>query len=146
MKKTDPVIIVESKINAKVDQVWAAITELDQLKKWFFDNIPSFEPKVGFETSFIVDAGERLFDHRWKIIEVEKNSKISYNWRYAGYAGDSNVHFELFPQDENTLIRLTTEIIEDFPQDIPEFRMESCIGGWNYFIKERLPKYLETLS
>ena len=146
MKKTDQVVIVEAIINATNEQVWSAITELDHMQKWFFDNIPAFEAQVGFETSFIVDAGERLFDHRWRIIEVGINSKISYNWKYEGYIGDSNVHFELFPQEGNTLLRLTTEIIEDFPQEIPEFRIESCIGGWNYFIKESLPKYLEMLS
>jgi uncharacterized protein YndB with AHSA1/START domain len=126
--------------------VWSVITEVDHMKKWVFERIQAFEASVGFETDFIVDAGEKTFDHRWKIIEVKENRKISYNWRYEGYTGDSNVHFELFPQEGSTLIRLTTEIIEDFPQDIPEFRIESCISGWNYFIKDSLPKYLETLS
>ena len=146
MKKTDEAIIIESRINASIEKVWAVITELSHMQKWFFDNIPEFEASVGFETNFIVDAGERTFDHRWKITDVQINRKISYNWRYEGYNGDSNVHFELFSEKENTLIRLTTEIIEDFPQEVPEFKIESCIGGWNYFIKESLTKYIDSLS
>jgi hypothetical protein len=38
---------------------------------------------------------------------------------------------------------LTVEVLEDFPDDIPEFRRESCIGGWNYFINHRLKEYLD---
>ena len=78
-------------------------------------------------------------------IEVEINKRISYNWKYEGYDGDSFVHFELFPDGEGTKVKLTTEIIEDFPQDIPEFKIESCIGGWKYFINKSLPQYIESI-
>ena len=143
MKKSDPPICVEHILNASVEEVWSSITELDQMIKWFFDNIPSFEPTVGFETCFTVSTGERSFPHIWKIIDVEANRKITYSWKYDGYDGDSLVHFELIPQNDKTLIRLTAEILEDFSDDIPEFKIESCIGGWNYFIKESLSKYID---
>jgi hypothetical protein len=37
------------------------------------------------------------------------------------------------------------EVVEDFPDDIPEFDRESCQSGWNYLISESLSSYL-TLS
>ena len=144
MKTTDPPIIVEQLLNANVKKVWNAITEVEQMKKWFFDNIPSFKAEVGFETQFTVSAGERSFPHIWTITHVEVNKKITYNWRYGGYKGDSFVHFELHPgEDDKTLIRVTTEVVEDFALDIPEFKRESCLGGWNYFIKENLNQYID---
>ncbi len=72
--------------------------------------------------------------------------KISYNWKYKNYLGDSNVIFELFKKHEHTLLRLTTVILEDFPDEIPEFTRESCLGGWNYFITKSLKNYLDNTT
>lgn len=146
MKKTDPKVFVQSMLNANVNLVWRVITELHHLQNWFFNEITEFKPIVGFETSFIINSGGNAFDHRWKIIEVELYKTITYNWRYKGYSGDSLVQFKLIPKGHQTVIQLTTEILEDFPQNIPEFKIESCVGGWNYFIKERLPEYINSTT
>ena len=145
MKRTDPPIIVEEVIHKERSVVWDVITELNHMQNWFFKEIPAFQAVVGFETQFSLSSGDRTFPHVWKIIDVVEHEKISYNWSYEGYTGDSLVHFELFEKDGNTSVRLTTEIIEDFPQDIPEFKRESAVGGWTYFIKESLPKYVGLL-
>jgi len=145
MKKTDPPIVVENLLNSEIEKVWSVITEKEHMVKWFFDNIPAFEAKVGFETRFDVSTGERTFPHFWRITEVDVPRKITYNWNYENYDGDSFVHFELFPEGQKTRIRLTAEVIEDFSDDIPEFRRESAVGGWNYFIGESLPKYIDSL-
>jgi hypothetical protein len=42
-----------------------------------------------------------------------------------------------------TKLTLTARVVEDFDDSIPEFKRESCVAGWNYFIKERLSDYLE---
>ena len=146
MKTSEPPIIVENTLNANIEDVWSIITEKDHMIKWFFDTIPAFEAKVGFETRFDINTGKRVFPHLWKIIEVEAPRKISYNWKYENYQGDSNVYFELFSENQQTKIRLTAVVIEDFSDDIPEFSRESAVGGWNYFIGERLPKYIDTID
>lgn len=143
MKKSDPPIIVEQTFQLPKEKVWAAITERDQMVQWFFDNIPAFKPEVGFITEFTVDAGERNFPHRWEIIEAEPNKKITYHWSYENYLGVGNVIFELMEDGGNTTLRLTNITLEDFPSDIPEFKRESCIGGWEYFIQNSLKGYLE---
>jgi hypothetical protein len=33
--------------------------------------------------------------------------------------------------------------LQSFPGHIPEFKRESCLAGWQYFIRERLKKFLE---
>lgn len=143
MKKTDDPIIVEQTLSATVDTVWKAITEVDLMRQWYFNNIPSFEPRVGFETQFNVENEGRGFPHLWKVTEVEPLKKLAYDWRFEGYPGDGLVVFELFDENGTTKLRLTNHVLEDFPEDVPEFKRESCIAGWEYFIQKRLKEYLE---
>lgn len=143
MKKTEDPIVVEQTFAASPDAVWKAITDATEMRQWFFDNIPEFEPRVGFSTQFDVDTGERVFPHAWRVTEVEPLKRIVYDWRYAGYAGDGYVTWELSAADDSTTLRVTTTVREDFQADIPEFTREACIGGWKYFIQQRLRDYLE---
>jgi len=142
MENSQP-IIVEQILNASISDVWDAITELDQMKQWFFENIPYFKPEIGFETKFNVHSNGRDFMHLWKITEVVPEEKITYNWKYEVYEGDGLVTFELFEEKGQTMIRLTNLGLESFPRDIPEFSRESCEGGWDYFIRQRLKYYIE---
>lgn len=145
MKISDKPVIVEETINVFIEEVWRSITEVNKMTKWFFENIPEFKPEVGFKTQFNIHSGGRDFLHLWEIVEVVPFRKISYKWQYKGYQGDSIVSFDLTPNDDSTLIKLTATVLEDFPDDIPEFKRESCVGGWEYFIKDRLKNYLENV-
>lgn len=142
MDQKEP-IIVEQHFEKTMNVVWKAITELDQMTKWFFENIPDFKPEVGFKTQFNVQSGERNFLHLWEIIDIDQGKKIVYDWRYQEYPGTGKVTFELAEKDGQTVLKLTNEGLESFPKDIPEFTKESCVGGWTYFIKERLKTYLD---
>ncbi|OFX45345.1 MAG: ATPase [Bacteroidetes bacterium GWA2_30_7] len=143
MKKTDDTIIVEQTFDSSIESVWDAITKPDKMKLWFFENITTFKAVVGFETRFVVQVEDRIFPHLWKLTEVVPNKKITYDWRYEGYSGSAIVSFELINQNNHTKLRLTDTIIENFPDNIPEFKRESGIEGWNYFIKKSLKEYLE---
>ncbi len=143
MRKGDDPIIVEQFFNRSIESVWKAITEVDQMRQWFFENIPKFKPEVGFETQFNVQSQDRNFLHMWKVTEVVPLRLIRYNWKYEGYPGNSYVVFELFKENNLIKLRLTAQVLEDFPQDIPEFKRESCIEGWTYFIKKSLKEFLE---
>lgn len=142
MKKNDEPIIVEETFHTSIDAVWKAITEPGQMRQWFFENIPDFKPEEGFETKFKVVSGERTFTHLWRVTEVIPKKKITYNWKYAEYTGDSFVTFELSARDDSVKLTLITIVTENFPDDVPEFKRESCIGGWEYFIKGNLRKFL----
>ena len=145
MKKTDPPIIVEEIFKSSLPLVWAALTEHEQMLKWYFDNIEDFKAEVGFETTFKTPSGDRVFTHQWRVTEVIPLQKISYQWNYAEYAGDSVISFELFEKEKDVRLQVTVDVLEDFPSDIPEFKRESCIGGWQYFIGQQLKQYLDTL-
>lgn len=144
MRADDPPIVVEHTYNAPVEAVWRSLTEIDRMRQWYFDNIPSFRPEVGFETQFNVHHEGRDFLHMWKVTEVEPLKKIAYDWKFESYPGDSLVVFELSDHDGSTKLRLTVHVLEDFPDDIPEFRRESCIAGWEYFVGQSLKQFLET--
>ncbi|KAA3634593.1 MAG: SRPBCC domain-containing protein [Calditrichaeota bacterium] len=143
MKASDPPVVVEQTYNASKEKVWNAITDRDEMIQWYFPMIPEFKAKVGFETVFTVENEGCVFPHRWKVLEAEPCIKISYTWKYDNYEGDGYVTFEIFDDDEKTRLQLTCTITEDFDDSIPEFKRESCVGGWEYFIKQSLKEYLE---
>ncbi|MDA3780082.1 MAG: SRPBCC domain-containing protein [Bacteroidales bacterium] len=134
---------MEQIFDTSIKNVWDSITIVNKMKKWFFKQITSFEPKVGFETSFIVKVDDRIFPHLWKLTEVVQMKKIVYDWRYDGYEGRVNVVFELFENDNKTLLRLTNSVVEDFSDNVPEFKRKSGLEGWKFFIQNSLKQYLK---
>lgn len=143
MKKTDPPIVVEQSFTCSPARLWRALTNPAEMRQWFFEQISEFQPEIGFYTEFVIENEGRTFTHCWTIREVVPEKKIVYRWNYPEYAGDSNVHFEIEAITNGSKLRVSTEVIEDFPSDIPEFRRESGVAGWKYFIQDRLLKYLE---
>jgi uncharacterized protein YndB with AHSA1/START domain len=143
MKKNEESIVVEQIFNTFAKTVWNAITSIDQMRKWYFENIPSFKPQIGFETQFNVQSKDRIFTHLWKVTEVIPMKMIAYNWKYEGISGDSVVKFELFEETKFTKLRITHRVLEDFPADIPEFKRESGVEGWTFFIGKSLKEFLE---
>lgn len=142
MKTTEAPVIVEQTFNQPLDVVWEAITKHDQMVQWYFDNIPDFKAEVGFTTQFNVKAPSRDFLHIWKVTKVIPQQNITYNWTFKDCSGSADTIFQLFEENNNTLLQLTNVVIEDFDDSIPEFKRESCQAGWDYFIKERLYNFL----
>ena len=105
-------IVKEITVNASLSKVWKAITDKDEMKKWYFD-LKEFKPEVGFEFRFMGGPSkDRQYLHICEIIEVEENNKLKYSWRYDGYPGKSFVTFELFEEGKKTKIKLTHEGLE----------------------------------
>ena len=135
-------IVVTQQFSVGLEDLWHAITQKDRMIQWFFENIPDFKAEVGFTTEFLVENEGRQFTHLWKITEVIPQQRIVYHWSYKEYPGEGLVYFDISPVDDRTKLTLTNHGLETFPGHIPEFSRESCEGGWNYFIKERLSAYL----
>lgn len=68
---------------------------------------------------------------------------LAYNWKYECISRDSFVKFELFEENKMKKLRLTHQVLEDFPDEIPEFNGESFVEGWTFFIKISLKEFLE---
>ncbi len=142
MKINEEPVVVEQGFDRSASDVWNAITNIDEMRKWYFENIPDFKAEVGFCTQFSVESGDRSFLHLWEVTEVIPQRKVVYDWKYEGLDGDALAIFEVSGDDQSARLTLTLRVLEDFPDDIPEFSRESCIGGWDYFIKDRLKTYL----
>lgn len=71
-----------------------------------------------------------------------QKKKLSYSWRYEGYEGNSEVTFELFPEEGGTKLRLTHTGLGSFPPN-PDFARQNFVDGWTYIILTSLPGYLE---
>lgn len=142
MENPNEPVVVEETYDASPELVWAAITEVDRMRQWYFETIQEFEPKVGFETCFDVTCEEVVYPHRWQVLEVDPGNLLVYRWRYDGYTGDSQVTWELFPSSSGTKLKLTHVGHETFPKDNPVFGEDACLDAWHYFIQQTLPEYL----
>ena len=142
MKVTDTPVIVEQQFSVSKVHLWKAITEVHEMREWFFSEIPSFEARIGFTTSFKLTVEDRVFPHVWVITEVKPLEKIVYHWSYDGYDGVGTVIFELIENESGVNLRLTNTVQENFQEGIPEFNRESCQGGWEYFIQNQLKAYM----
>jgi uncharacterized protein YndB with AHSA1/START domain len=141
--KTDvtEAVEIERTFNAPVARVWKALTDVDQMRVWYFD-LKEFKPKVGFEFAFVVEHQGNTYDHRCQITEVIPQKKIAYTWRYEGHEGNSLVTIELFPEGEKTRLKLTHEGLETFPKTAA-FARENFEKGWTEIIGSSLKQYVE---
>lgn len=145
MLKSEHPILVDRSFHISVEKLWEVITDLDHMHQWFFEEIKEFKAEPGFQTSFDIHSDTRTFPHVWNVKEVIPNYKLVVTWNYTGYAGECDISFETFSEDTGSSILLTAIVLEDFPNDIPEFKRESAVGGWDYFINDRLANYVASL-
>jgi uncharacterized protein YndB with AHSA1/START domain len=134
--------VIEQVYDVPVSKVWDAITDNEQMKKWYFQ-IPDFNPTVGFEFSFSGGAkGE--YKHLCKVTEVIPGKKLTYGWRYEGYPGNSFVSFGLFEEGLKTKLKLTHTGLESFKDAGSDFGPEKFTEGWTYILGTSLRLYLES--
>jgi uncharacterized protein YndB with AHSA1/START domain len=138
----DGPVVIERTFNAPIARVWKALTDKDEMKRWYFD-LKEFKPEVGFEFGFTVDHKGFKYCHLCKITEVIPQKKLAYTWRYEGHEGDSLVTFELFGDGEKTRLKLTHVGFETFPK-LPAFARKNFMNGWTEIIGSSLKNFLET--
>jgi len=136
-------IIKEITVKAPVSEVWKAITNKNEMKKWYFD-LEEFKPEVGFEFRFLGGPDkDNQYLHICEITDVIVNKKLTYSWRYDGYPGKSFVTFELIEEGNNTRVKLTHTDIETFGTENPHFAKENFQAGWEAIIRTSLKNYFE---
>ena len=138
---TTEAIVIERTFNAPVPRVWKALTDVDQMRQWYFD-LNEFKPEVGFEFGFVVEHQGTTYHHLCKIMEVIPEKKIAYTWRYKGEPGDSLVTFELFAEGDKTQVKLTHSGIETFPKT-PAYARKNFEAGWTAIIGSELKQFVE---
>lgn len=141
--KTNPTeaVVIERAFNAPISRVWDALTNVDQMREWYFD-LKEFKPEPGFEFEFIVEHEGVTYHHLCKITEVIPPSKIAYTWRYKGEPGNSLVTFELLADGDKTKLRLTHTGMDTFPKT-PTYARNRFETGWTEIIGSELKKFVE---
>ena len=134
-------VVIERTFNASVARVWKALTDVEQMRQWYFD-LKEFKPEVGFEFDFTMEHEGMKYDHRCKVTEVISQKKLAYTWRYQGHEGNSLVRLELFADGDRTRLKLTHEGLETFPK-LPSFARDNFMAGWTEIIGSSLKKFLE---
>jgi len=136
-------VIVERVYNAPIEKVWKALTNHEQLKKWYFQ-IKEFKPEIGFKFDFSGGPEDGTqFLHLCEITQVVDEKKIAYTWKYDGYPGNSEVIWELFQEGDQTRLKLSHTGLESFAESGKDFSKENFVGGWNYFVNDALKNFLE---
>ena len=144
IKQMDTPVVIERTFNAPVEKIWKALTDIKQMKQWYFPQLEDFKPEVGFETQFNIHHEGKDFLHIWKVKEVVPLKKISVDWRYDGYPGNSLLSFELVEQGNKTKLILTHEGLETFiPEKHPELAKQNFMEGWTQFMQKGLKEFLE---
>ena len=134
-------IVIDRIFNAPVARVWRALTDVDQMRQWYFD-LKEFKAQVGFEFDFVVEHEGNAYHHLCKVTEVTPQKKIAYTWRYKGEPGISLVTFELFPEGSKTRLKLTHTGVETFPKT-PAYARKNFESGWNTIVDSELRPFVE---
>jgi len=134
-------VIVERILDAPVERVWTALTDVAEMRKWYFD-LKEFKPEIGFEFEFVVEHEGNSYHHVCKVTEVIPQKKIAYTWLYKNEPGNSLVTFELFPEGNKTRLKLTHTGIETFPKT-PAYARKNFEAGWTAIIGSELKQFVE---
>ena len=138
---TTEAIMIERTFEAPAAQVWKALTDVEQMRQWYFD-LKEFKPEVGFEFEFVVEHEGVSYHHLCRVTEVIPQQRIAYTWRYKGEPGDSLVTFELFEEGNKTRLKLTHTGIETFPKT-PAYARKNFETGWTSIIGSELKHFVE---
>lgn len=133
-------IQINIELNTPIDRVWKALTDKNEMKKWYF-NISDFEPELGYIFRFEGGEEHKRYLHLCKVLEVIPKKKLKYSWEYPTYPGLSYVSFLLSSTKEGTMLTLIHKDIESFTN--PDFKPEKFKDGWNFLLHESLKGFLE---
>ena len=134
-------VIVERTLNAPAARVWEALTDVGQMREWYFD-LKEFKPQVGFEFEFVVEHEGNTYHHLCRVTEVIPRRKIAYTWRYKGEPGDSLVTLELAGEGDKTRVKVTHTGIDTFPKT-PAYARNNFEAGWISLIGTELKQFVE---
>lgn len=135
-------IVIENIYNASSDKVWKAITDPDEMKQWYFD-LPGFTAAEGYKFQFYGGTEEKQYLHVCAVTEVVAGKKLTYSWRYDGFAGNSFVTWELFAEGDQTRLVLTHTGLDTFPADQPDFAAKNFEVGWTEILGTSLKGFVE---
>jgi hypothetical protein len=83
--------------------------------------------------------------HLWEVLENVQYEKLKLDWQYANYPGKAYALFELEKISNGTLLTLTSDVLEFFPNR-QAFSRNSVLRGWTTLLQKKLPNYINENS
>ena len=117
-------------------QVWAALTDADQLAAWLMPN--DFQPKAGHRFTFRTKPAPG-FDGivHSEVLDIVEPERLVISWRGGGL--DTRVSFELAESAGGTILTLRHEGFRGLSNAVPRF----VLGlGWADLIGKKLPAFI----
>jgi uncharacterized protein YndB with AHSA1/START domain len=115
-------------INAPRERVWAALTEADQLVRWFPDKIAEVDLRPGGAIRIEWQDGE--FDDG-TVVLVEELSRFTFRWHGAGFdSPETLVEFTLEPVEGGTRVVVVESGFSKVREEKRESAWRDNDGGW----------------
>jgi uncharacterized protein YndB with AHSA1/START domain len=129
-------IDITKQIDAPRDRVFRALTEADELGRWFASSAES-DPRAGGEyvLRFAFEDESRNHTYSGRYEAVTPDERVRYPWN--GRFGETTVEFVLEPRDSGTEVRL---VHSGWAEQAAESR-ELHEQGWGFFL-DNLERYL----
>jgi len=136
-------IVKEVTINAPVSKVWKALSEKEQINKWFmvtedFDTTPGAKFHIGKKK----DGSNHI---KCTLTEFIPEKKISYTWDVFEPPVETLVTYEIEPDGDKTKLTLTHSRFELVAADEREQSVKDHTGGWSHFMN-KIKEYIESNS
>ncbi|MES2748715.1 MAG: SRPBCC domain-containing protein [Bacteroidota bacterium] len=139
-------ITTEAVFEATKENVWAAITNTEIMKIWYFD-MSNFKLEVGNEFTFYETDGTSYL-HKCKVLHFSENQMLQHTWTHPEQSkGSSVVTWKIEEVDSNKVkVTLTHEGVESFADAGPNFVPANYQMGWNALVKTSLRNYLYNIK
>ena len=129
-------IEITKRIDAPTERVFAALTDPDELTRWFASSAES-DPRTGgdYVLRFEFEDESRNHTYAGQYEEVASNERVRYPWN--GQFGDTTVEFVLRPADGGTELTLIHSGWTDHAEESRQMHEQ----GWGFFL-DNLARYL----
>ncbi len=135
-------IVKEVTIDASPSQVWKALTEPQQIVKWFMP-ADDFVPQVGKTFHMRGKKDGVDYPHTHTITEIIPEKKLAYTWKFDGHPGETLVTYSLEEAEGKTKLTLTHSGWENVEKQHPVLSRNDYNGGWTYLIGTSLKAHVE---
>lgn len=136
-------ITVQQAICAPTEKVWQALTDPNEMKKWYFD-MPDFAAVPGHVFSFEAGSEDQKYYHELEILEVDPNKKLVHTWTYPELSqAVTTVEWTLEDSDGATLVTLKHSGVSAFSGLGKDFRQQSFENGWQEIVTKMLRNHAE---
>lgn len=132
------IIRKEHQYQAKISDVWNAITIAEEISDWFIK--ADFKAEVGYSYTFTHESTVIS----GKVLEVDPVYNLAYTWDVGGTGVSTTVKWQLQENEQGTLVTLIHSGISNYQTDEMITKMftgfstgwDSCIVNLEKYLKE----------